>query len=65
MRTFCDDVADCLSNAEVLGRVLWLAKYRKGKLELKDHKITPRTACSTHAEPSRGTKHIPCEAFVE
>lgn len=65
MRILCDDVADCLNNAEVLGRVLWLAKYSKGKLVLKDHKITPRTGCSSHAEPSPGTKHIPCEALVE
>lgn len=56
MRTLCNDVADCLNNAEVLGRVLWLAKYRKGKLVLKDHKITPRTGCSSYAEPKPWNK---------
>lgn len=54
MRTLCDEVANCLNNADVLGRVLWLAKYSKGKLVLKVHKITPRTGCSSHAEPSPG-----------
>lgn len=64
MRTLCDDVADCLNNAEVLGRILWLAKCRKGKLVLKDHQIIPRTGCSSHAEPGSGAEHIPCEALL-
>lgn len=64
MGALCDDVADCLNNAEVLGRILWLAKCRKGKLVLKDHQIIPRTGCSSHAEPGPGAEHIPCEALL-
>ena len=32
LRTLCDNVADDLNKAEVLGRISWLAKCRKGKL---------------------------------